>query len=158
MTPSSPQNAGVRFPPPLLYVAAFILGLLLQHWYPLPITTGDRTGRLIVAAIFGIVFIGFFASAFSEFWRARTTMIPHRSASALVTSGPYRFTRNPMYVSLAALYLCVALIANGWWPVIFLPLAVVAIDRAVIAREERYLTVAFPQEYPAYASRVRRWL
>ena len=67
-------------------------------------------------------------------------------------------TRNPMYVSLVALYAGVTLLVNTWWPFLFLPFVVIAVDRAVIAREERYLASAFPAEYGAYARRVRRWL
>ncbi len=158
MTHPPPQHAGVHFPPPFVYAIGFAVGILLQRWHPLPITTHGATGRLIGAAIFGAVYLTFFISAFAGFRRARTTLIPNRPASALVTSGAYRVTRNPMYVSLAALYVCVALLVNGWWPIILLPLVIVTIDRAVIAREERYLTIAFPQDYPAYVSRVRRWL
>ncbi|HEX6629907.1 MAG TPA: isoprenylcysteine carboxylmethyltransferase family protein, partial [Gemmatimonadaceae bacterium] len=84
--------------------------------------------------------------------------IPNRPATRLATGGPYRLTRNPMYVSLAALYLGVALFANSWWPVALLPLVLLVVDRAVIAREERYLAAAFPDEYAAYRARVRRWL
>jgi len=63
-----------------------------------------------------------------------------------------------MYVSLAALYLAIALIIGSWWPVVLLPLVLLVIQRAVIAREERYLRQRFPAEYPAYCARVRRWL
>ena len=75
-----------------------------------------------------------------------------------MTAGPYRLTRNPMYVSLAALYVGVSLFANSWWPLLLLPVVLLAVDRAVIAREERYLAGAFPAEYAAYRARVRRWL
>lgn len=158
MTASPPTNAGVRVPPPLLYAAAFIIGLLLQRWHPLTITSADETPRLIGAALFGGLFLGFFVSAFTEFRKARTTLIPNHPASALVTTGVYRLTRNPMYVSLVTLYICAALILNAWWPCIVLPLLIVVIDRAVIGREERYLAAAFPDAYPAYVSRVRRWI
>jgi protein-S-isoprenylcysteine O-methyltransferase Ste14 len=63
-----------------------------------------------------------------------------------------------MYVGLVALYLGVTLLMNSWWPLFFLPVVVILIDRTVIAREERYLASAFPAEYGAYTKRVRRWL
>lgn len=158
MTATPPKNAGVHVPPPFLYAAAFIIGLLLQRWHPLAITSANETPRLISAALFGALYLGFFASAFTEFRKARTTLIPNHPASALVTTGVYRLTRNPMYVSLVALYICAALILNTWWPCIVLPLLILVIDRAVIGREERYLTAAFPDAYPAYVSHVRRWI
>lgn len=157
-----PPHAGVSFPPPFLYVAAFVAGLLLQRGWPLPITGprhGTARGAVLIAglALF-LMFLGLLASAFFNFGRARTTVIPNRPASALVTSGPYRISRNPMYLALALLHAGLALLLNTWWPLFFLPIAVIAIDRLVIAREERYLASAFPQEYGAYRSRVRRWL
>lgn len=158
MTTPTPENAGVHLPPPLLYAAAFIIGLLLQRWHPLTIASGGTTPRVIGAAVFGAVYLGFFVSAFTSFRKARTTLIPNRPASALVTSGAYRLTRNPMYVSLVALYVCFTLLVNSWWPIVLLPLLIVVIDRSVIAREERYLAAAFPDAYAAYVSRVRRWI
>jgi protein-S-isoprenylcysteine O-methyltransferase Ste14 len=67
-------------------------------------------------------------------------------------------TRNPMYVSLAVLYVGLTLIVNSWWPLPLLAVVLVVVDRAVIAREERYLAAAFPVDYATYRARVRRWL
>jgi protein-S-isoprenylcysteine O-methyltransferase Ste14 len=157
-----PPHAGVNFPPPFVYVAAFVAGLLLQRAWPLPITGPEQEtirGAILMAgyALF-LMFLVLVGSAFFMFGWARTTVIPNRPASALVTNGPYRISRNPMYLALAFGYAGLALLLNTWWPLLFLPLAVIAIDRLVIAREERYLASAFPQEYDAYRSRVRRWL
>jgi protein-S-isoprenylcysteine O-methyltransferase Ste14 len=85
-------------------------------------------------------------------------VLPNRPASALATGGPYHFTRNPMYVGMALLYIGLALVLNTAWPLVFLPLVLLIIDAAVIRREERYLISAFGEEYRAYCSRVRRWL
>jgi protein-S-isoprenylcysteine O-methyltransferase Ste14 len=63
-----------------------------------------------------------------------------------------------MYVSLVALYLALALLMNTWWPIVLLPVVILVIDRTVIAREERYLSSAFPNEYGPYRARVRRWV
>ena len=155
---SPPRDAGVHFPPPLLYAAALLLGWGLQRWRPLPITAGPSMVRLAVAVVCGLVYLAIFAGAFGGFRRAHTSIIPNRPASALVTTGPYRWTRNPMYVSLVVLYLGVTMLLDSWWPVILLPVVVLAIDRLVIAREERYLDAAFPGEYATYRARVRRWL
>ena len=99
-----------------------------------------------------------FVAAAAHFRRAGTSIIPNQPASAFVVSGPYHFTRNPMYVSLALLYLGIALILNSWWIVALLPVVLIVIQLTVIAREERYLRQRFPVDYPAYCSRVRRWL
>jgi protein-S-isoprenylcysteine O-methyltransferase Ste14 len=157
-SPTNPQHAGVHFPPPLIYVAGIVIGWLLHRWRPLPITAGPSAVRMMCAAAAFVAYLVFFGGAFSAFRRARTTLIPNRPATAFVTNGPYRVTRNPMYVSLVALYVSVAIVLNSWWPIVLLPLVVLAIDRLVIANEERYLGSAFPEEYAAYKARVRRWL
>lgn len=151
-------HAGVRFPPPLLYAAGIAVGMQLHRWRPLPITAGASLPRQAGGVLGVLAWLALFLSAWATFRRARTTLIPNRPATAFVTAGPYRVTRNPMYVSLVALYAGVTLLANSWWPFSLLPLVVLAVDRLVIAREERYLADAFPVEFAAYTRRVRRWL
>jgi protein-S-isoprenylcysteine O-methyltransferase Ste14 len=164
MTPSSsppadaPPHAGVRFPPPLLYVIGLVLAWALQRWISWPITAGPSRARVAIAGLFVLAYLAFFVGALTVFRRARTTLIPNRPATAFVTTGPYRWTRNPMYVSMVFLYLAAAMFLNTWWTLVLLVVVVLAIDRLVIAREERYLSAAFPAEYAEYRSRVRRWI
>lgn len=155
---NAPAHAGVRFPPPFVYVLGILVAWLLGRWIAWPITMGPSRIRNLAAAIFGLLFLAIFVGALTAFGRAGTTLIPNRPATAFVTRGPYALTRNPMYLSLVALYIAVALWLNSWWALLLLPVVVFVIDRAVIAREERYLGAAFPTEYSAYRSRVRRWL
>ena len=156
-SPARPAHAGVHFPPPLIYAVAIVIGWLLNRWYALPMVRGGSRALEGGAIFCGLVYLAIFFAAAATFRRARTTLIPNRPANALVTSGPYRFTRNPMYVSLVVLYVGVTLALNSWWPLILLPLVILVVTRAVIEREERYLSAAFP-EYAAYRARVRRWL
>ena len=81
-----------------------------------------------------------------------------RPTRTIVVKGPYRFTRNPMYVALSVAYLGIALIINSVWSLVFLPFVVLLVDRYVIHREESYLVRKFGTEYDAYRGRVRRWL
>ena len=159
-TPESvPAHAGVPFPPPFIYAAGFLLGYLAQRRYPLPVVGAANTALVGIAGLTLVVlWVAVAGTAFMQFGRARTTIMPQRPATALVTGGIYRFTRNPMYISLVLLYVGLALLINSWWPLVLLPVVVVVIDRAVIAKEERYLASAFPTEYAAYRARVRRWL
>lgn len=155
-------SAGVHFPPPFIYVAGFLIGMLLERVHSLPIA-GVEPGTLQTAVeVAGIVFLVLWAvlmlAAFLTFARFKTTFIPNKPASALATTGPYRVTRNPMYVSMALLYLALVCLVNSWWPLILLPLVLWVVDRSVIAREERYLRSAFPEEYSEYCRRVRRWV
>jgi protein-S-isoprenylcysteine O-methyltransferase Ste14 len=156
-----PDSPGVRFPPPLLFAAGSIGGLLLdRRVYALPLagTTAMRPllatlGWLFAAAAFALI-----GWSFAIFLRARTSIIPHQPASQLVRAGPYRYTRNPMYVSLVLLYTGVALIFDTAWPLILLPAVVLALHVLVIAREEAYLARAFGEAYVTYRREVRRWL
>lgn len=155
-----PPHAGVHFPPPFVYLAGLVLGWIVDRARPLPITGshGASVLRLSIAALLAVAYLALFLAALSAFRRAHTTLIPNRPATAFVTSGPYRWTRNPMYVSMTLLYLAVALWMNSWWPVLLLVLVLIVIQQVVISREERYLISAFPDDYVAYSSRVRRWI
>lgn len=155
---ASLPHAGVRFPPPLLYLAGILAGWGLHQWRPMPLTGGSSIGRAGAGIVAIVAALAILLSAFRTFRRARTTLIPNQPATTLVTDGPYRFTRNPMYLGLAILYAGITLLLNTWWPLVVLPLVILGIDRAVIAREERYLRSAFPAQYGAYSQRVRRWL
>jgi protein-S-isoprenylcysteine O-methyltransferase Ste14 len=159
MTTSDPRpHAGVNFPPPFVYVAGILVGWLLNRRWRLPLTGGSSSVREALAVLLMVTWLVVSVGAFAAFRRHRTTIIPNRPASAVVTDGPYRYTRNPMYVSLVALYLALALLMNTWWPIVLLPVVILVIDRTVIAREERYLSSAFPNEYGPYRARVRRWV
>ena len=157
MTPNPPDHAGVFVPPPLFYVVPLGIGALLQRFYPLVILS---RGPAIVAV--GILLfalgIALFLAALLNFRRARTSLIPVKSTTAIVETGPYRFTRNPMYVSMTLVYLGVTLWIDSLWPLLFLPLILFTVQRTVIAREERYLEGKFGEEYRGYKARVRRWI
>lgn len=150
------DSPGVPFPPPIVYVAAIGLGLLLNRLLPLPI--GGRFVRVLVAWVFVALWGVVTALAFYAFWSRHTTIVPIRPATTLVAAGPYRFTRNPMYVGLACLTLGVGLWTNTWWVLLLLVPALVVIDRFVIAREEAYLLRRFGVEYEQYMRQVRRWI
>jgi protein-S-isoprenylcysteine O-methyltransferase Ste14 len=96
--------------------------------------------------------------AMLSFRRAGTSMIPMNPTTSLVTSGPYRFTRNPMYLGMACLYVALALAFGLIWALILLPLVLLAVERLVIAKEEPYLERRFGDDYRGYKRRVRRWV
>jgi protein-S-isoprenylcysteine O-methyltransferase Ste14 len=89
--------------------------------------------------------------------RHHTTVIPWARVDHLMTAGPFRLTRNPIYVGDALAYLGVTLIAGTWWPIVLVPLPLLVMQRFVIAREEDYLLERFGQPYTDYCARVRRW-
>ena len=153
---SSADGPKVRIIPPLVYLAGLVAGHLLNRWFPIDIFP-DRA-VWYVSAIFLLLGVPLSASAMVNFSRAGTTIRPDRASSALVVAGPYRFTRNPMYVGLAAVYLGLAVAERSLWSLILLPVVLVIIRYAVIAHEEAFLERRFGQSYRDYKARVRRWL
>jgi len=151
-----PDNAGVRVPPPLIYLSAVIGGVLLDRRWRLAIGADPARGALAWLLLAASALLT--ASSFRLFRRQRTSVIPVRPATALVIEGPYTFTRNPMYVGMALLTTSVALFLDTWWLLLLLVPVLVIVRRFVIAREERYLHRRFGAEYDAYARRVRRWI
>ncbi len=152
----SAVSPGVRVPPPLLYGGAVVAGWLLDRQTPLPI--GGGRGRTLLAWALVAGWAALALSAIGLFRRRRTSMLPFRPASALVVAGPYRLSRNPMYVSLTLLAAAFALFLNTWWIVVLQVPTLLAVQRFVIVPEEQYLRRRFGAEYDAYTRRVRRWL
>ncbi|HEU4565154.1 MAG TPA: isoprenylcysteine carboxylmethyltransferase family protein [Gemmatimonadaceae bacterium] len=158
---ASPPHPGVRFPPPLLFVAGLLMGWLLETRVErIRLAEGgaaarwlEIAGALLLAAGLALDLWGV-----ATFRRSGTTLIPNRAAARLVTAGPYRFTRNPMYTGLTTVYVGLSLLANAGWPLLLLPLVLAALYLLVIRREERYLATAFGDDYGDYRRRVRRWL
>ena len=153
------SGAAVRVPaPPLLFAAPLSATLALQKWLPLPLPLPVRPVTKTVGAVLTIAGLALSASGAAIFRRNRTTVVPHHPVSTLVTKGPYRISRNPMYTGLAAAYVGAALLVGTWWPLIIAPLPVLATHRWVIGPEEEYLKRRFGAEYERYQSQVRRWL
>ena len=147
---------GVLAPPPLIYGVFLFVGLGLQYVWPVavvPDTVRYVGGGGVIAASF--VFVGFGLRAFV---RARTTVNVYRSASALIVGGPFRFSRNPLYVSLTMFYCGIALALDNVWMLALAVPAVAVMHHGVILREERYLQRRFGAEYERYSASVRRWL
>jgi len=155
----SPSGPGVSIPPIPLFITGFVAGLWLDRTWPLPV---QNDGWLAIATIVGwtVAAAGaaLFAAGMMTFARAKTGIMLQRAATTVVTTGPYRWSRNPMYVSLIALYVGGALVANTIWPLAFLPIVVAALAILVVRREERYMQHMFDERYVAYTKQVPRWL
>jgi protein-S-isoprenylcysteine O-methyltransferase Ste14 len=150
------DNPGVIAPPLLIYGIPLVLGVYANRRYPFEVGRGAVMGGVGIAlAVFAIV-LGFWAVV--QFWRAHTSMMPYRPTTVLIETGPFRYSRNPLYVAMAAGYVGVALLANTIWPLFLLPLVLLMMHRGVVEREERYLERKFGDKYIDYRSRVRRWL
>ena len=148
--------AGVIAPPPLVFLAGLAVGFGLEALLPsadLPGPLGPILGAVLILA--GAALLLSFVRAFEA---GDTAVEPWRETTAIVTDGPYRFTRNPGYLGMALVYAGIALASECMWVLAPLPLVLAVIDRGVIAREERYLERKFGEDYLGYKRRVRRWL
>src|SRR3954471_14509084 len=156
MVTEQEDTAGVVAPPPLIFLAGLIAGFALEALLPgvdLPALVEWGLGALLAVARLGLLLT--FNASFS---RKGTAVEPWKPTTAIVTAGPYRFTRNPAYLGMALTYIGIALLSAPIWVRLPLPFVVAVIDRGVIAREERYLERKFGEEYTGYKRTVRRWM
>ena len=156
---AAPFRLLLRIPVPWVFVLVYLIGVMIEAGWPLP--GGSLIGATAAVAYGGIVFsIGALIAGWGlyTFRKARTTTVPGRVSAALVTGGPYRFSRNPMYVGLVIAYVGEATLLRQLWPLILLPLVVGYVNWTVIPLEQRKLTEVFGDEYTRYRKRVRRWL
>lgn len=155
---SDRDHPGVIAPPPLIYLGFLLAGWGLGRLAGLPSIGGDAVARMVIAGLL----IGFGLAlelwAIGAFRRRRTAVQPWKPSTALVAEGPYRFSRNPIYLGFAVTYLGLALALASWLALALLVPCLLVVDRGVIAREERYLSAKFGASYDAYCGRVRRWI
>ena len=150
------RTAGVIAPPPLIFASTLIAGLVLNIALPpLPLSpTVATAGAAVLGALGAVLALSFFRS----FRSARTPVDPGQPTTALVTSGPYRLTRNPAYLAMTCGYLAVTFATASSGAALLVIPAIYLIDCGVIQREERYLQDRFGEDYTRYRNQVRRWL
>ena len=155
----APEGPGAPFPPTMFFVVALGVALGLHESKPLPIFPVDAASwRTIVGWILVASGIAAFWWGMFTFARVGTGIMLERPARQLVDRGPYRFSRNPMYVGCVMTYAGIAALANTLWPLLLLPIVIALFVSFVIKREERYLQAEFGDVYDAYCRRVGRWL
>lgn len=150
------DHAGVVTIPPLIYAAFLLPGIYWRR--ALPVSLGpewirDTVGWLLIVA--GVLLAGW---ALVTMVRSRTTFNPFGSSTAVVSSGPFRLSRNPIYLGDALIYAGVALLFDALLALLLLPLVILSVHYGVVRREEAYLERKFGEAYLSYRSRVRRWL
>jgi protein-S-isoprenylcysteine O-methyltransferase Ste14 len=149
----------LRIPVPWVFILIYLVGLALHFIFPFNILS---EAGLFVIKIGGVVLfaIGAFFAAWSLliFHKASTTTTPGEISKKLVTFGPYRLTRNPMYVSLILAYIGEAGFLTQIWPMIVLPFMLFYLNQVVIPLEEDLLKKEFDKEYDDYCTQVRRWI
>lgn len=150
------DHADVRIAPPVLLLLHILAAFLLRSFLPLPIGFPP----ILVWAGWLLILIGLalgFGSA-GQFMRANTSLDPHSPVSAVVTRGPYRFSRNPIYLGFICLLIGFPLAFSSFWGLILSPVLILSLNILVIKHEEDYLQRKFGEMYTSYKARVRRWL
>jgi protein-S-isoprenylcysteine O-methyltransferase Ste14 len=151
------DNAGAVVRPPLAMLAAFIVGLVLEWLRPLPFVPANLAagglGALIFAAGLAILFW-----SVVTFRRAGTSVQGSEPTKAIVAEGPYRFSRNPIYIAMFVGIAGLAIGFNSLWVLAMLVPFYLVIRYGVVAREEAYLERKFGKVYLDYKAQVRRWI
>lgn len=153
------DHPGVIAPPPVIYGGGIIIGLLINAIVPAHL--GFPGGPDLWRTVGLVLIVGSFLLAgwaIISFQNAGTNVKPHLPATKVVTSGPYGWSRNPMYLSLTALYVGVGLATDNPWILMGLIAILPVMSIGVVRREERYLAAKFGAEYQSYCEKVRRWI
>jgi protein-S-isoprenylcysteine O-methyltransferase Ste14 len=156
---AEPDHPPVVVRPPILFGGALVLALILEGLVPLGPGLGGGTGRSVAVGLSFVVLGGaLLAMAANRFSQAGTNLPTWEAALALVEDGPYRFSRNPIYISLLLIYFGLATALTSVWAILFFPVLMAVVHYGIVLREEAYLTEKFGAAYKSYLARVPRWL
>ena len=142
--------------PPLVYLVSIVVGALVHLVAPLPFVT--RTLAVPLGASVVVVAIALFSFSVAKFRAAGTPVPARKPTTAIVRTGPYRFSRNPIYLAFSVFHVGIAIWVNSLWLLATLAGALLLMHYVVIPTEERYLERRFGAEYLDYKASVRRWL
>jgi len=156
---SGSDYADVAIKPPFLFLGALALGCLLTLVVPIGPGLGAANGLALTVGLIFVV-IGFTLAAFSvrAFHLAGTSVAPGQPSAALVTYGPYKITRNPIYIGFVLVYFGLAIVLTSMWVLLLLIPTLIILQRGVVEPEEAYLERAFGDAYRKYQAQVPRWL
>jgi protein-S-isoprenylcysteine O-methyltransferase Ste14 len=143
-------------PAPLIFLLFLLLGALLDRVIPVHLHPNDA--GYVIGVGFAVVAILIGTSALMAMRQAHTSPVPSRPAAALVESGVFGHSRNPMYLSMFLMYLGISFFVNVIWLLLLFPAVFFLVDYAVVRREERYLDGRFGDEYKRFKARVPRWI
>lgn len=150
-------SSHITLAPPVIYLLFIGFNLLLSWQLP---WGGDGQNPWLRYLGWGLIDAGVLLIAWAAIlmYRFKTTINPFKKPSALLVEGPYRFSRNPIYLGDTLIFLGIGLLLSSWWTVLLLPPLILCINEGVIRREETLLNGIFAEHYAHYCSHVRRWL
>jgi protein-S-isoprenylcysteine O-methyltransferase Ste14 len=158
MENDSKDSAGIQIPPPLCFFACLGIGLLLEYFFPIHIVGLSLIPRVLVGCIFTLISLYFAVSGFITLSKNKTPFDTGKSTVKIVVSGAYRFSRNPLYLSLLLLLFGIAFLMLSLWLFLTVPVLFFLFLFKAIMPEERYLSQKFGKEYLDYSEKVRRWI
>lgn len=137
---------------PPVHVITFIVGIAIQAWFPIAIWRDGWLRQVLGWSLLlaGVLLALWATTAFEE--------MDSEKPGKVITSGPYAFSRNPMYVAWTLMYLAIAILVNTWWLIVFIPIPLLVTHFYDVRREERQLEEKFGEAYRQYRSQVRRYL
>lgn len=151
--------ADVVIKPPVLFAGAIALGCLLSWLVPLgPGLFSGNARALAAGGALALIGLALLAVSVRQFARAGTSLVPGEPSTVLLDAGPYRFTRNPIYISFVIFYFGLAIMLTSAWMLLLLVPVLIILQRGVVEREETYLQAKFGEAYRKYRARVPRWL
>jgi protein-S-isoprenylcysteine O-methyltransferase Ste14 len=153
---AQPDRAGVIAPPPLIYLGGLAFGFALEALLPSPSLPDALAWS--VGGVLAVAGLALARSFFLALRRAGTPVDPYSATTTIVTTGPYRLSRNPGYLGMALGFAGIAVLFGAVWPLLALVPTLILVDRGVIAREERYLEDKFGEQYRRYKAQTRRWI
>jgi protein-S-isoprenylcysteine O-methyltransferase Ste14 len=152
------DHPGVYFPPPFIYVAAFLLSIFMQKKLPFSNSLLESNFAVALGVLFAITGLNLILPAVIKFSKTKNTLIPNKSANSLQTAGIYSISRNPMYLGLLVLYIGIGCFKGNVWSFILIPMVILLVTKFVIRNEEEYLSRAFGIDYIEYQKKVKRWI
>jgi len=145
-------------PPPVIFFAFVMFSYLARRIMPVDLIFSTQTVRLLVGLPI-LLMSGIIAAAASMIMiKNRTAINYYKPTTKFLLTGPFRFTRNPLYLSFLLAILAMAVISNSLWHLISCVIMFFVFNFGIVAREERYLTKCFGDEYIRYKQKVRRWI
>ena len=154
----SKDSAGIRIPPPLYFFLCLGIGLLLEYLFPIHIVSLSLIPKAFVCCTFTLISLYFAVSGFIALIKNKTPFDTAKSTVKIVTSGAYRFSRNPLYLSLLTLLFGIAFWMLSLWLFFAVPVLFVLFLFKAVKPEESYLSQKFGKKYLNYSKKVRRWI
>ena len=149
------DNAGVIAPSPAIYLIAILIGIMINYFSPCSFM--PKSFQLPLGLFFLFFALILMALSLREFKKAGTNVNPNKPSTTIITSGPFRYTRNPLYVALSFVLIGVGIWLDNIWIITMLVPVLILMHYGVINREERYLTKKFGDKYLKYKESVPRW-